>query len=104
MRLMNGERLLGMVTREQLARGVDLSQWPALSLNRDAKAVLPLAMERHKILSAAWREHVGHTRPDTDRKALPLEEAKAAAAKLEERMAALLKVREESLRLEAVKP
>ena len=103
-RLVNGERLLGMVTREELARGVDLSRWPALSLNRDAKAVLPLAMERHRILSAAWREHVGHTRPDTDRKALPLEEAKAAAAKIEEQMATLLKVREESLRLEPVTP
>lgn len=104
LRLMNGERLLGMVTREQLARGVDLSRWPALSLNRDAKAVLPLALERHKLLSAAWREHVGHTRPDTDRKALPLDEAKTAAAKIEEKMAALLKVREETLRLEPVRP
>ena len=103
-RLMNGERLLGMVTREQLARGVDLSQWPALSLNRDAKAVLPLALARHQLLSSAWREHVGHTRPDTDRKALPLEEAKVAAAKIEEKMNTLLKVREESLRLEPVRP
>ena len=103
-RLMSGGHLLGMVTREQLARGVDLSQWPALSLNRDAKAVLPLAMERHKMLSAAWREHVGHTRPDTDRTALPLEEAKAAAAKIEEKMSALLQVRVETLRLEPVRP
>lgn len=104
MRLLNGNRLLAMVTREQLARGVDLSQWPALSLNRDAKAVLPLAQERHRILSAAWREYVGHTRPDTNRTALPLEEAKAAAAKIEEQMAVLLKVREETLRLEPVRP
>ena len=104
LRLMNGDRLLGMVTREQLARGVDLSQWPALSLNRDAKAVLPLAMERHKMLSAAWREHVGHTRPDTDRAALPLEEAKAKAAKLEERIGELLNVRQETVRLEPVAP
>ena len=103
-RVLTGTRLLGIATREQLARGLDLSQYPALPLNRDAAAALPLALERHRILSAAWREHVGHTRPDTDRKALPLEEAKAAAATLEARMNALLKVREETIRLEPVQP
>jgi hypothetical protein len=103
-RLKAGDRLLGMVTREQLARGLDLSMWPGLSLNRDAAEVLPLAMERYRILSAAWREHVGHTRPDTDRKAMPLDEAKAAAAKIEEKMNGLLKVRASSLRLEPVSP
>ncbi|HWB04550.1 MAG TPA: SGNH/GDSL hydrolase family protein [Verrucomicrobiales bacterium] len=104
LRLKSGDTLLGVVTRPQLARGLDLSGWPALSLNRDAAAALPLAMERHRILSAAWREHVGHTRPDTDRTAMPLEEAKAAAAKIEEKLTVLLKVREESLRLEPVAP
>jgi lysophospholipase L1-like esterase len=104
MRLKSGDTLLGMVTREQLARGLDLSVWPGISLNRDAAAALPLAMERHRILSAAWREHVGHTRPDTDRKAMPLEEAKAEAAKVEEKLGVLLKPREESLRIEPVNP
>ncbi len=100
MRLKSGDRLLGIVNREQLARGLDLTKYPAMSLNRDAAAALPLALERHRILSAAWREHIGHTRPDTDRKALPLEEAKAAAAKIEEKLNALLHVRGETLRLE----
>lgn len=104
MRLKSRDTLLGMVTREQLARGLDLSVWPGMSLNRDAAAALPLAMERYRILSAAWREHVGHTRPDTDRKALPLEEAKAMAAKIEEKLGALLKPREESIRIEPVIP
>ena len=104
MRLKSGDRLLGIVTREQLARGVDLSRFPALSVNRDAGAALPLALERHSILSAAWREHIGHTRPDTDRRALPIAEALAAAAKIEERMNALLAPREESLRLESLAP
>jgi len=104
LRLKSGDRLLGMVTREQLARGLDLTKFPALSLNRDAATALPLALERHQILSAAWREHIGHTRPDTDRKALPLEEAKAAAARIEEKLNALLRVREETLRLEPVAP
>jgi precorrin-4 methylase len=104
MRLKSGDTLLGMVTREQLARGLDLSVWPGISLNRDAAAALPLAMERHRILSAAWREHVGHTRPDTDRKAMPIEEAKTEAVKIEEKLGALLKPREESLRIEPVTP
>jgi lysophospholipase L1-like esterase len=103
-RVKSGDRLLGVVTREQLARGLDLSGSPALSLNRDAAAALPLAVERHRILSAAWREHVGHTRPDTDRKALPLEEARAAAARIDGKLNALLRVREETIRLEPVVP
>lgn len=104
LRLKSGDRLLGIVTREQVARGLDLSRFPGLSLNRDAAAAVPLALERHRILSAAWREHIGHTRPDTDRAALPLEAAKEAAGKIEARMDALLGVREESLRLEPVRP
>ena len=104
MRLKSGDRLLGMVTREQLARGVDLGRFPALSLNRDAAAVIPLAMERHRILSAAWREHIGHTRPDTDRRALPIAEALEAAAKIEAQMNALLAPRTGVLRLEPVGP
>jgi lysophospholipase L1-like esterase len=104
LRLKSGDRLLGIVTREQAARGLDLTKYPALSLNRDAAAALPLALERHRLLSAAWREHIGHTRPDTDRKALPLEEALTAASQLEERLNALLAARQESLRLEPVLP
>ncbi len=104
LRLKSGDRLLGIVTRDQLARGLDLTRFPWLSVNRDASAALPLAMERHRILSAAWREHIGHTRPDTDRTALPLEEALAAAAKIEEKLNALLRMRKEVLRLEPVTP
>jgi lysophospholipase L1-like esterase len=104
MRLKSGDRLLGIVRRDELARGLDLTRFPALALNRDANAALPLALERHRILSAAWREHIGHTRPDTDRTALPLDQAKAAAAKIDEKLNALLSVREESLRLEPVVP
>ena len=104
LRLKYGDRLLGIVTRDQLARGLDLTRFPWLSLNRDATAALPLALERHHILSAAWREHIGHTRPDTDRTALPLDQALAAAAKIEEKLDALLAPREESLRLEPLTP
>jgi lysophospholipase L1-like esterase len=104
LRLKSGDQLLGIVTREQLARGLDLTRFSGLSLNLDAAAALPLALERHRVLSDAWREHIGHTRPDTDRTALPLDQALAAAAKIEEKLNALLAVRELSLRLEPVIP
>lgn len=104
LRLMRGDRLLGVVTREQAARGLDLTKYPSLSLNRDAAAAMPLALERHRLLSAAWREHIGHTRPDTERKAPPLDEALTAARKLEEQLSALLAARQETLRLVPVRP
>ncbi len=102
--LKSGETLLGTVTRQDLARGLDLTSFPALSMNGDAAAALPIAMERFRILSAAWREHIGHTRPDTDRHALPLDQALVEAGKLGEKLDALLKPRAETLRLQPVQP
>jgi hypothetical protein len=104
MRLKLGDRLLGMVTRGQLARGIDLTKFPALSFNRDAAAAVAPALERHRILNDAWRDHVGHTRPDTAKSKLTLEEARAAAVPLEAKLKMLLAVRKETLRLEAVAP
>ncbi len=46
-------------------------------------------MERHNMLSAAYREHVGHTKPQKS-KALPLEEAKEKASALEQDIRAVL--------------
>lgn len=104
MRLKLGDQLLGMVTRNQLARGVDLTRYTSLSFNRDATAALGPALERHHLLSDAWRDHVGHTRPSTGKSKFTLEEAQAAAAPLEAKLKMLLAVRKETLRLEAVGP
>jgi lysophospholipase L1-like esterase len=46
-------------------------------------------LQRERLLSAAWRESIGHTKPNKS-KALPLEEAKVQAAKLEQEIRAML--------------
>ena len=48
-----------------------------------------LMLQREHLLSAAWRESIGHTKPNKS-KALPLAEAKIEAAKLENEIRAQL--------------
>ncbi|MFD0674642.1 GDSL-type esterase/lipase family protein [Cohnella sp. GCM10027633] len=45
-----------------------------------------LVWERHRLLSAAWKEHVGHANPRKEEGAKPLPEALAAAEELAERI------------------
>ncbi|HOP10535.1 MAG TPA: GDSL-type esterase/lipase family protein [Oscillospiraceae bacterium] len=42
-----------------------------------------LVLKRHRLMSASWKEGVGHPHPDKAKNALPLDEAKAAAAELD---------------------
>ncbi len=42
-----------------------------------------LVLKRHRLLSSAWKEAVGHSHRDKAKDALPLDEAKAAAAELD---------------------
>ncbi|MBB6634115.1 SGNH/GDSL hydrolase family protein [Cohnella thailandensis] len=60
-----------------------------------ASAAYPLVWERHRLLSAAWKEHVGHTNIWKAEGALPLAEAKAQAAELEARIRAAAESRPE---------
>lgn len=46
-------------------------------------------LQRERLLSAAWREAIGHTKPNKS-KALPLDDAKQEAAKLEKEIRATL--------------
>jgi lysophospholipase L1-like esterase len=96
----SGERILGSATRSELASGLDLTRFPALSPNRDAAEALAIALQRHRMLSGSWREHVGHKRPDTDRQVLPLDQALAKAAEMEKQLSALLAPRAISVRVE----
>lgn len=73
--LVEGDNKLGTATREQLAQGLDLLQYPALSTNRRAVALWPLIEKRERLMSAAWLTDVDHKRPDTP-KGLPLDEAR----------------------------
>lgn len=54
-----------------------------------------LTMERHRILSAAWKEYVGHTNPNKV-EALPIPEAKAAAEKLSRKLLEAVSMQGES--------
>ncbi|MDF0752875.1 hypothetical protein NLU14_21865, partial [Marinobacter sp. 71-i] len=45
-----------------------------------------LVLQRHRLVGAAWKEHVGHTNPNKAEGALSLAEAKVAAQALEARM------------------
>ncbi|WP_167859343.1 SGNH/GDSL hydrolase family protein [Paenibacillus cymbidii] len=62
-----------------------LDRQPEYVEGEDATGFFPLVMERHRLLSAAWKEHVGHSNPNkTD--ALPLAEAEARADAIDEQL------------------
>lgn len=63
--------------------------YSALSEDDPRAAAMPLILRRHRLLSAAWREHVGHGKPGNSN-ALPLAEAQAQADKMEAEIDRLL--------------
>jgi len=81
-RLVEGDREVGRATAAELAAGLDLLRFPALTTNRRAAEVLALVRRRERLMSAAWLTEVGHKRPDTPA-GLPLAQAEAQAAPLE---------------------
>ncbi len=83
-----GNQGVGEVSREELAEGLDLLRFPKLSTNRRSAEVWPLVDRRQAILGLAWLEAVGHGPPLLG-KALPLDEAKAQSAALEEKIRGL---------------
>jgi len=90
---------LAVVDAADLAKGVDLSPYKELPINRRAAEVGLLIQQKRKLLDAAWLSHVGHTRPNTP-KGLPLEEAKTKAAVLDESIRKLCPPANVRLRLE----
>ena len=96
--LLEGDHRFGAATAEELARGVDLRQYPDLPTNRGAAELLTVVRTRERLLSPAWLTFVGHTRPDTPG-GLPLGEAQRRAAPLEVRMRELARPTILSLRI-----
>jgi lysophospholipase L1-like esterase len=80
--LCEGEKVLGTVTREQLAAGVDLLQLADLSTNRGGPELLKLIRKRGRILCDAYLNDIGHLRPGMS-KGLPVDEATKQAADLD---------------------
>ncbi|MCS7464404.1 GDSL-type esterase/lipase family protein [Paenibacillus doosanensis] len=70
---------------------ITLERMPEHALLADAE--LPewfaLTLRRHRLLGAAWKEHVGHTNPNKAADALPLAEAMKQGEELQRRIVAL---------------
>ena len=98
-RLMVGERLAAVVTREQLARGYDLTGLPVLPFAGASVAVMDAVMERQRWFSAAWRERVGHRKPGVERDVKTVEEAEAEWGRVEARLDELTKPVEVEMRV-----
>jgi lysophospholipase L1-like esterase len=80
--LCEGEKVLGTVSREELAAGVDLLKFPDLSTNRGGPELLKLIRKRGRLLCDAYLTDIGHQRPGMA-KGLPLDEAVRQAADLD---------------------
>jgi lysophospholipase L1-like esterase len=87
-RLKEGDRDIGTFTKEQLEAGLDLLNFPTLTTNQRAKELFKLVHQRQRILTDAWLTEVGHKRPGMA-KGLPMDEAKARAREIENRIRAL---------------
>lgn len=97
-RLFQGDTMLGEVTREELAAGIDLTGFKDLATNQHAADLLKAVQQRHQILDPAWLTDVGHKRPDTP-KGMPLAEAQRKAEPLEKKARELATPVRLSLRL-----
>ena len=96
--LLEGDRKLGEVGREELAAAVDLTRFAGLSTNERAAEVGKLTAERDAMLGLAWLTDVGHKRPDTP-KGISLADAQKQAAELETKIRKLAEPQKITLRL-----
>ncbi len=87
-RLYERDTLVGVVTREELAAGINLVRYPQLSTNQNGPEILGLIRERQALLTHAWLTDIGHTRPGLP-EGLPVAEATDQAAELEVRIRGL---------------
>ena len=76
--LYEGTRSVGSVHVEKGTVSIDLRKFAELSTNRRSDELGALIRKRERIMSPAWLDYVGHTRPDTVQ-GLPLDEAKKLA-------------------------
>ena len=65
---------------------VVLERAPDETAQPERAAFFDLVRSRHRLMSAAWKEHVGHTNPNKAEGALPLAEAMKEAESLEARI------------------
>ncbi|MDB6031395.1 MAG: lysophospholipase L1-like esterase [Verrucomicrobiales bacterium] len=87
-RLKEGDTEVGTFTKEELATGLDLLNFSALTTNQKAKELFKLVHRRQRILTDAWLTEVGHKRPGMA-KGLPMDAAQTKASEIEKQMRAL---------------
>jgi hypothetical protein len=80
--LYEGQALLGAFSREELGKGIDMTQFAGLATGRDGAELLKLVRKRGRILTDAYLNDIGHKRPGMA-KGLPMEEAKKQAVELD---------------------
>ncbi|MEW6302054.1 MAG: SGNH/GDSL hydrolase family protein [Verrucomicrobiota bacterium] len=81
LRLFEGDKLLGSVTRVELEQGIDLLRFTGLSSNQRAAELMKLVTQRQVLIKDAWLSDVGHLRPGM-RPGVPLAEATRKAEEL----------------------
>ncbi len=96
-----GSTHIGEVDRSGLASGIDLSDFPRLSILSRSAELLSLVRERERLLALAWLTEVGYKRPDMPA-GKPLNTALAEAAALEAKIRELARPVTLTLRLEPV--
>lgn len=102
-KLFEGDVEIAEVSREDLARGLDLLPYPRLTVNRRAVELHELVRRRERLMSSAWLTAVGHLRPNTP--AGPsLEEATRQATELTGRIRRLIRPAGITYRIRASDP
>jgi lysophospholipase L1-like esterase len=90
--IVEGDKVVGEATREQLAGGVDLTRLPRLSTNQHAAEAGKRIRQRERLVGLAWLTDVGHKRPDTP-KGEPLAQALEKARQLDRTIDELVRPR-----------
>jgi hypothetical protein len=86
--LLESDKALATVSREELSAGIDTRRFPELSTTARGKEMLNLIHNRNRMLSDSWLTKIGHKRPGMA-KGLPVEEAVAKADELNQKIANL---------------
>ena len=87
-RLFVEDQLLSTASREELAAGIDMRQFPSVITTDRGRHILQLLHSRNRIMSDAWLTWVGHKRPGMP-KGLGIKEAEAEAASLDRQIQVL---------------
>jgi lysophospholipase L1-like esterase/pimeloyl-ACP methyl ester carboxylesterase len=93
-----GDHGVGVVTREEMAAGIDMTRFADLSSNQGGAEMLGLIRQRNAMLTDSWLTFVGHNRPGMAT-GMPLADAQKQAEELEAKIRAMAQPMTLKLRL-----